>query len=98
MKFNFSGPNDGTNTRIHDSAGRIVEQTDPLGRLTTFQYDAANRLTARESTSNATVTFGYGEVGNAYPLTKDKGDGEQCVEDGLKFSCGHIPNCEKRCK
>ena len=28
---------------LHDSAGRIVEQTDPLGRLTTFAYDAAGR-------------------------------------------------------
>jgi RHS repeat-associated protein len=34
----------------------------------------------------------------AYPLLEDRDQREQCVRDGLKFSCGHISGCEKRIK
>ena len=37
---------------------------DARGIHSTFQYDAANQLTARLSTNDATVTYSYDELGN----------------------------------
>jgi len=57
-----------------DSLGRVISQTDPLGRTTRYEYDTLGRKTAEVNALNATNRFEYDVFGNMTKLTDAKGN------------------------
>jgi len=47
----------------YDSLGRLVQETDPLGRKIIYQYDAKGNLIARTDSKGNTITYSYDALG-----------------------------------
>ncbi|MGH7572373.1 MAG: RHS repeat-associated core domain-containing protein [Gemmatimonadota bacterium] len=53
----------------YDAAGRLQTVTDPLGRVDSFHYDVADRLTRQVLLDGRSLLFGYDAAGNPTSLT-----------------------------
>jgi YD repeat-containing protein len=58
----------------YDAAGRLTSSTDPVGRVSSYQYDAENRLikTTYGDTSTDRVQYGTGLLANLVVKTTDR--------------------------
>jgi RHS repeat-associated protein len=56
-------------TRGYDAVGRMLRQTDPRSRITSFVPDALNRLTSIGDAAGGATRFGYDPNGNLLSLT-----------------------------
>jgi YD repeat-containing protein len=61
-------PGSGTTTWVYDDndeeGGKVVLETDALGKTWTHSYDAQSRLATREDPLNRAWTYGYDRAGN----------------------------------
>ena len=62
-----------TETRAYDAVGNLSQLTHFNGAVTTYTYDALNRLLSRSTPGEATVSFTYTATGKY--LTSTAGDG-----------------------
>jgi RHS repeat-associated protein len=58
---------------VHDSAGNRLATTDPLGRITTFQYDSAGNRTKIIHPDKTEITFTYNALGQMIAETNELG-------------------------
>ncbi len=47
----------------YDAAGRVIQETDALGNVTTFEYDGTGRLISRTNALGETTTYAYDAAG-----------------------------------
>ena len=76
----------------YDSAGNLRHMTDPRGVLTTYNYDAQNRITSRTYSNDASqtpgVSFKYDGVGAANTVPFSKG-----MLTSVSTSGGFVSSC-----
>jgi len=87
------GPTDVTTEFRYDLEGKLTDQTDPLGRVTHFEYDAADRLTAvianykpgfdPSADTNVRITFHYNPIGDLIAITDPLGRIDRTYYDAL---------------
>jgi len=65
--------NGNTTTFYYDSLGRLIRETDPLGRVTSYAYDAAGNMVSRTDASGNTITYSYDPLGRL--ISKQYPDG-----------------------
>jgi YD repeat-containing protein len=61
IKYTGTGDPNITNFYFFNNAGELVQQTDAAGRMTTFEYDAMNRLISKEVFNSNSATPMYWE-------------------------------------
>ncbi len=62
-----------TTNFTYDSLGRLIRETDPLGKSVTYQYDARGNLIARIDSAGNTIAYTYDALGRL--LAKSFPDG-----------------------
>lgn len=71
----LAGPDTGQAQITRDAAGNIVTRLDSRGALSSFRYDALNRLTSVTHTwagQSQTVTWGYDQTGTEFGFGKGR--------------------------
>lgn len=58
-----------TSYAYHSANGRLASVTDPLGRITRFDYDSAGRITRQTRPDSSVTVFAYDSSGNLTRLT-----------------------------
>jgi RHS repeat-associated protein len=66
---NYNGEYNLTTVTTYDLAGNAVAVRDPLGHLSTFGYDALNRLISTTNALTGTTRYEYDAVGNRIIVT-----------------------------
>lgn len=76
-------PDQATVTLDYDTAGNVIQTTDPNLNSSTYSYDALNRVTSATDPALATTTFDYDENGNVIESTDRAGSAMSYQYDGL---------------
>lgn len=77
-----------TVTNAYDALGNLVETTDPLGRVTKFEYDRQNRLTVKDAPvgtgdERARWKYTYTRTGELLSVTDPNGARAETTYDDL---------------
>lgn len=75
-------------SNAYDSLGNVVEQTDPLGRVTKFTYDRQNRMTVKDEPvgtgdDRAQWKYTYTRTGEVLTVTDPNGSRAETTYDDL---------------
>ena len=75
-------------TAVFDPNGNPLTTTDPLGRMTTFAYDALNRLTGVDYSDPGTpdVAYAYDANGNRTSMTDGRGTTTYAVDEAGRLT------------
>lgn len=71
-----------TSTFAYDAFGRVRKSTDPLGRVTTFEYDPKGQLMVQKNPDGTQVSYEYDGVGNRTSVTDELGNTTRFFYDG----------------
>ena len=71
-----NSPDSGSTTQTHDAAGNVLTRSDARGKISTYRYDALNRVTEIAfNDSTPPLVFGYDSGANARGRLSWIGDG-----------------------
>jgi RHS repeat-associated protein len=100
-----AAPDHETNVRTaygYDANGNVTSQTDPLGRVTTYQYDTLNRPTQQtqnavsggpqNADTNVTTAYTYDLLGNLLTQTDPEGVVTRYEYDALNRPTTQVQN------
>jgi RHS repeat-associated protein len=75
----------------YDVKGRLATIRDTLGRVTSFQYDSADRLTRKIMPDSTVVAYHYDSDGNLDSLTTPTQRKHQFTFNGVNQTASYIP-------
>ncbi|MFG1954733.1 LamG-like jellyroll fold domain-containing protein [Micromonospora sp. NPDC048830] len=70
-------------TQTYDDAGQVTSVTDPLGKITRYEYDQFGRVSKQIAPNDGVTTYRYDDVGNVLSTTDPTGAVTEATYDYL---------------